>query len=560
LIHSAAGGTGLALTQLALHAGARVIGTASPWKWPYLQKLGVKDLYSSRTLDFVEGVKKLTGGRGVDIVVNSLTGDFIPGGMQVLCAGGKFIEIGKAEIWSPEQVSAVRRDISYVFADLVEVNKDRPELIREMLVEVLGKFASGDLRPLPVQRYPISHVQEAFRFMQQARHIGKIVLQHDAGDLKNWIRGDGVYLISGGTKGLGLLTGEWLVSEGARHLVLLSRSGIGAAERVRVERLESLGATVRIVSADVSDEASVSGVLEGINQPLLGVVHAAGLLSDGMISNQTPLKLSEVYGPKVKGAFVLDKLTRGRGLDFFIMYSSAASMLGSPGQLNYCGANAFLDSLAYYRRSCGETGTVINWGAWSGSGMASRLEESGRKPGVRGVELIDPETGLMYLSLLLRRNVVQSGVIGLRWDEMEISASDPFYERMQSAKVVPGSKAERSVKAELRLSDPSEREAKLRAYVLQQVLMVLGITESAGLGGEKGFFDLGMDSLTIMELRNILQRNLEIKIGTDVVFDYPSPDKLAGYIASKMPELFNSRQQTNNSIENKNPIENTNNN
>ena len=352
LIHAATGGVGLAAVQLAQQAGAVVFGTAgSLKKRALLRSLGVAHVMNSRTLDFANEILAITEGKGVDIVLNALADDFITKSFSVLADNGRFLEIGKRGIWTHEQVAAFNPTLSYYPYDLADVTRERPQMIGEMWQYLRPQFEHGELQPLPVQDFPISEAIKAFRFMSQARHVGKIVILPE--EAAPMVRADATYLITGGLGGLGLALARGLVERGARHLVLVGRSGLTDRARVVLEELIAAGAEVITIQADVSEASDVQRVLTQIAAnmpPLRGVIHGAGVLADGRLLDQTWEQFEAVMRPKILGAINLDKFTRGRPLDFFVCFSAGAALLGSPGQCNYSAANAFMDGLAHARR------------------------------------------------------------------------------------------------------------------------------------------------------------------------------------------------------------------
>ena len=364
LVHAAAGGVGLSAIQVARAAGAEVYGTAgSAEKQDYVRRLGVRAVFSSRSADFEAGLMEATGGQGVDIVLNSLTGEFIPASLRVLRPGGTFLEIGKAEIWSADRVAAVNPNVRYTPFDLGEVMLTDLDLIEAMFQALLAGLGAGTLAPLPVRAFDLTDARSAFRFMAQARHFGKIVLRMPRPASRVVA---GAYIVTGGTGGLGVRVAQHLAERGVRHLILAARS---EPERSRVSAADALraaGTRVEVVRADVGTADGVARLLAAVDAagvPLSGIVHAAGVLDDGVIREQTPDRFERVMSPKVDGAWLLDRMTRGRGLEQFVMFSSVASLLGSPGQANYAAANGFLDGLAHRRHARGRTSDEHQLGA-----------------------------------------------------------------------------------------------------------------------------------------------------------------------------------------------------
>ena len=358
LIHAGAGGVGLAAIQLAQRAGAEVFATAgSDEKRAYLRSLGVAHVFSSRTLEFAREVRERTAGRGVDVVLNCLAGEFIEQSLGLVAPGGRFLEIGRTGIWSAERVNARYPGIGYHAIDLGQDYDARPQLIRPMLVELLQAVTSGELRVLPIRTFDSSETDAAFRFMAQARHIGKLVItQPWAADADApLVREDRTYWVTGGLTGLGLAVARWLVDRGARHLLLMGRRPPDSTAQATIQELEAQGARVIVAQGDVSVERDVrtahARAREAGAPPFAGVIHAAGALDNAEIQNQSLERYAHVFAGKIDGAWLLDRVTSSEPLDFFVLFSSAASLLGSAGQSNHCAANAYLDAFAYARRA-----------------------------------------------------------------------------------------------------------------------------------------------------------------------------------------------------------------
>jgi len=355
LVHAAAGGVGMAAVQLARHFGAEVFATASSPKWAAVKALGVEEdrIASSRDLGFRDRFLEVTGGAGVDVVLDALAGEFVDASLELLPRGGRFIEMGKADVRVPEVVARDHADVKYRSFDMFEAG---PERIQQMLRDVIALFEQGVLSHSPIRTWDVRRGAEAFRFLREGRNIGKVVLTVPAP-----LDPDGTVLITGGTGGLGTVFARHLARQhGARRLLLVSRRG-PAAEGVPelVGELEGLGCQVRVAACDVADRDQLAGLLGSLVHPLTAVVHAAGVLDDGLVESLTAEQLLRVMRPKVDAAVHLHELTAGMELSAFVVFSSVAALIGSPGQGNYAAANAFLDALAAHRLAEGLPATSL---------------------------------------------------------------------------------------------------------------------------------------------------------------------------------------------------------
>ena len=373
LVHAASGGVGLAAVQLARQRGAVVFATASAYKRATVYQMGVNYVYDSRSTDFADQILADTDGAGVDVVLNSLTNEgFIAATVRATARGGRFAEIAKRDIWTREQMAEARPDIEYEIMALDGLMVHEPERIRQLLGQLSDGMASGEISPLPVEVYPLTEAKSAFRRMQQARHVGKIVL---AMPKPLQPRGDRSYLITGGLGALGLHTAAYLAQLGAGDIVLTGRRLPDiAAQRAIADITERYRCRIHTFTADLGDESQIRTLLERIKEdlpPLGGVAHLAGVLDDALLAQQSLERFRTTLAPKAFGAWHLHRLTKNDDLDFFILYSSLSSVLGSPGQANYATANAALDGLVAYRNAQGLPATGVNWGPWARGGMAS---------------------------------------------------------------------------------------------------------------------------------------------------------------------------------------------
>ncbi len=538
LVHAGAGGVGMAAVQLARHLGAEVFATASPAKWQALRSLGLDDghIASSRTLEFGKCFSDRTGGRGMDVVLNSLSGEFVDASLDLLTEGGRFIEMGKTDIRDPNEISEARLGVSYRAFDLMEAGPDR---IAEMLGELRQLFGAGVLGPSPVRAWDIRKAPEAFRFMSQARHTGKIILT-----TPTHADSRGTVLITGGTGVLGALVARHLVSRyGMRHLLLVSRRGGDAegADTLRAE-LESLGAEVRIVARDVSRRQDVEELLGSIPEmhPLCGVIHAAGMLEDGLIGSLTLESLDRVLAPKVDAAWYLHELTEHMDLSMFVLFSSAAAAFGSPSQGNYAAANAFLDSLASRRRARGLPAQSLAWGLWEqASEMTGGLSEADRlrmrRSGLR--HALSSEEGLELFDGVLSAGEALTLPIPLDLEALHAQARMGalpalFGDLVRAPTRRPGDLGG-SLARRLAAVPEAEREDVVIQLVRAQVAIVLGHASPEAIDMQRTFKELGFDSLTAVEFRNRLNATMGLRLPATLVFDYPTAAAVSSHLVGE---------------------------
>ncbi|WP_308404869.1 type I polyketide synthase [Streptomyces sp. 35G-GA-8] len=538
LIHAGAGGVGMAAIQVARHLGAEVFATASEGKWEVLRSLGVADdhIASSRTTDFEAAFAGVTGGEGVDVVLNSLAGEFVDASLRLVGSGGRFLEMGKTDI---RDAAELPEGLDYQAFDLGWVG---PEGIQRMLVELGELFERGVLEPLPVRSWDVRRARDAFRFMSMARHVGKIVLTMPP----VW-NPEGTVLITGGTGGLGGVLARHLVAEhGVRHLVLTSRRGVaapGAAELAA--ELRTLGAEVSVAACDVADREALAELLASLpsDHPLTAVVHTAGVLDDGVIGSLTPERLAAVLRPKVDAAWNLHELTQDLDLAAFVVYSSTAGVMGSPGQANYAGGNTFLDALAAYRRAQGLPALSLAWGAWEqGVGMTSTLEDHDvrRVSGASGMPLLSVAQGLALFDAATASDEALIVPLSIGGGAVPAAAGVPALLR---GLVRTGRRAAKSGGAGVSRAGLVERLAALREnerprlltdLVRAEAAVVLAHSSPEAIAVEREFRQLGFDSLTAVELRNRLASATGLTLPATLIFDYPTPARLAAYLLDEL--------------------------
>ncbi len=533
LIHAGAGGVGQAAIQIARHLGAQVYATAHPSKHGVLEGLGVPrgHIASSRTLDFGAAFGAATGGQGMDVVLNCLTGPFIDASLDLLARGGRFVEIGKTDVRSPAQIAVTHPGIGY---HPVDVSVMAPERLNATLTTVAGMFAAGVLQPLPITSYGLAQAVRAFRDMSQARHTGKIVLLPPA-----VFDPQGTVLITGGTGTLGAVFAEHLVrGYGVRHLLLVSRSGAAAAGAGELhQRLTGLGAQVTISACDVSDPGQLGALLEAIpaRHRLSAVIHAAAVLDDAVIGELTGEQLETVLAAKADAAWHLHHLTRDAELDAFVVFSSAAGVMGNAGQANYAAANAFCDALAYHRRHRHQA-TSLAWGYWQGTGLTAQLSSTEQTRLTRGgLVPISTDHGLALFDAALSQQQpylipcpVNASALARQARQQTLPAilSALTRARPQAATAA----GPNTLAAQLAAQTPDKQLHTLTTLVTTATATVLAHPDPGALDTERPFKDLGIDSLTALELRNTLTTQTGLSLPATVIFDQPTPAALASHI------------------------------
>jgi len=476
------------------------------------------------------------------VVLNSLPGEYITRSLAILTAYGRFVEIGKTDIYQnkPLGLFPFRNNLSYFALDLERVCRERPALVRSLLMELMAMFKQGSLKPLPHNVFLVEDAANAFRYMARRKNIGKVVLSFSFAESKKSAdrstapRADATYLITGGHGGLGLRVARWLVEKGARHLALLSRSGASIAAQEVVTELAAKGAAVTTIQADISNESEVAQALSQIHDtmpPLRGIIHAAGVLDDHLLMNLDAESFRRVLAPKVLGAWNLHKLTGDLPLDFFVVFSSVASILGSPGQANYAAANAFLDGLAHDRRSHGLPCLSINWGPWAEVGMAARASSS-RGPASRVMHPLAPEQALAALDRLFEKSgPAQAVAISVDWAQLARTLngqqppaiiSDLIREKVRPA----AAKSARQSGPRLSLQEvlaatPARRHAMLLAHVQKSLAQVMAL-DAPELDPEESLSNLGLDSLLALELQHSLEESLSLKLPIELLMGMPS--------------------------------------
>lgn len=557
LIHGAAGGVGIAAIQLAKWIGAEIYVTAgSEEKQDFLRLLGVENIFHSRSLSFADEILAQTDGKGVDVVLNSLAGEAINSNFRVLKPFGRFLELGKRDFYENTKIGLrpFRNNISYFGIDADQLMQCCPELTRSLFAEVMSLFNDGLLHPLPFHVFEAENIVDAFRYMQQARQIGKIVITYRNG-ISNVhspepanrqhleLRADGSYLVTGGLGGFGLRTAEWLADKGARNLVLISRSGPSSEEaKAAIVRLKNQGVKVDAVSCDVTDRHALAAVLTQIDKtlpPLKGIVHAATVINDGLIRNMDAELIRSVLAPKALGAYYLHEMTLDAPLDFFVLFSSATTLFGNPGQGNYVAANACLEALAKNRRPAGLVATCVRWGAIEDVGFLARNEKiKDALQNRMGGSTIHSSIALDILEDMLVANRSGLGVMELDWNALcrfLPSADTPkFSDLARHAGDNQGTEGNAdSMQRMLEELSDAELLSTIIELLQGEVGEILQISPDK-IDPTRSMYDMGLDSLMGVELVAALESRFGTRLPVMALSQSPTIAKLAEKIIEQL--------------------------
>ncbi|HEX9922937.1 MAG TPA: thioester reductase domain-containing protein, partial [Anaerolineae bacterium] len=550
LIHAGSGGVGQAAIQIAQDLGLEIFATAgTPEKRAFLRDQGIQHVFDSRSLDFADDVMRVTQGRGVDAVLNSLAGDFIPKNISVLAPFGRYLEIGKVDIYNNSKIGLepLRNNISVFIIDLAQLMEHKPADFATILEVLRLKFEQKVYRALPHTVFPITQALEAFRYMAAGKHIGKNVLSFQADEIPvgriteegQLFRSGASYLISGGAGGFGLEVAKWMARQGARHLVLLTRSGPpDDAARADIEQLRSAGIDVVDARGDVTRPADVERVVQAIQMrsaPLAGVIHSAMVLNDDLIVDLDEIGFNRAFLPKLVGAWNLHQATLDIALDVFICFSSISSMVGTIKQANYSAGNAFLDTLAHYRRARGLSALTINWGALSGAGFVARNQDTARYLETTGLSPLPVVEALQTLRDILPLDGTQLGIARINWTELSkylggVAHSNVFSGLTQQETAVP---ADSSTMTHIIAAAPPNRLPLVEQFISQAVAAVLSI-DGSQIDPETSLPQLGLDSLMSIELINSVNTRLNLNLAVSDVLGGSTMRDLAVILLDKI--------------------------
>jgi polyketide synthase 5 len=535
LIHSGTGGVGQAAIAIARAAGAEIFATAgSDGRRQLLRDMGIEHVYDSRTVEFADQIRADTDGYGVDIVLNSVTGAAQLAGIKLLALGGRFVEIGKLDIYGDTKLGLFpfRRNLAFWGVDLGLMSVSHPRQVSEILSTVYRLTDEGVL-PMPEStHYPLAEAATAIRVMSAAGHTGKLILDIPQAGRSSVVlppeqapvfRRDGSYVITGGLGGLGLFLAEKMAAAGAGRIVLSSRSEPTVKALETIELVRSIGSDVvvecgDIAQADTAQRLVATATATGL--PLRGVLHAAAVVEDATLTNITDELIDSDWAPKVYGAWNLHEATASAPLDWFCSFSSAAALLGSPGQGAYAAANSWLDAFTHWRRAQGLPATAIAWGAWGEIGRGAGFAEG------TGAA-ITPDEGAYAFESLLRHDRAYTGyspLIGTPWIA-SFAERSKFLEMFKSA----GEKRSGSSKLRAELADLAldEWPTRLRRLLSEQIGLIL----RRNIDPDHPLSEYGLDSLGNLELRTHIEAQTGVRITSA---DITTVRGLADYLFEKL--------------------------
>ncbi len=551
LIHAGAGGVGIAAIHIAKALGAEVHVTASRPKHDFLESLGVHAVYDSRSTGFYSEVMRATDGWGVDVLVNSLAGAKLTQGLKALAPCGRFVEIGKADLYRNKRIGLklLADNISYFAVDIDRLLRQKPDLMGRTLAGAAALIASERFAPHPYTVYPIAEVREAIWALSRAEQIGKIVLSMEgtvrlAPPAALALPPDGAYLIAGGTSGFGLEVARFLAERGARHLTLVSRSGLKTdADRGVVAELTRSGVTVQILEADISDPEEARRVVAKTHSestPLKGVFQSTLVLDDGLVKEMSAAQFIAPLMPKIQGTWNLHRATLGLPVEHFVSFSSVASLYGTPGQGNYAAANAFLDSFAVYRRAMGLPASTVNWGVLGGVGFVARSKKVRDFLGNHGWGALSVREAESVLEKVLLEAPVNIGAMKADWralgETFQNSGGSYRFEalhREADKEMVSAGESGQDLLGRVLALPPEKRGGVLREAVAQMLSKILGVAKDK-IDIATPITQMGLDSLMANQIRSWLTTQTGVEFSLMQVMQGPTVEELAEEIVQKL--------------------------
>ncbi len=547
LLHTASSSLGLAMVGLADRAGARVIATSDTEdKRSRLRSMGVELVADSSSLGFRDDVLRWTDGRGVDLVVSNLAGDLRATTMELVTGGGDFIDVTRGARSREEVVplSCLRSGVCFRRVELGEALGGPSSLGTEL--EEVGRLLSEDWnRAFPSRTVPASAVEEAFEALSGEGVTGKLVVDVATAMVTlerrarvPAARPDATYLVTGGFGGVGLSMLTWLADQGARNIVVLSRSGPSTPNALEtVSALEARGCRVISTCVDIADSAGLSDALGNTLRelpPPRGLVHCAGVLRDQDFESMDAASVTAVMGPKALGCLNLHRILSSYELDFFVCYSSIAGTLGNAGQFNYAAANGFLHGLVSHRRRLGLAGTCLALGPVAGTGMATRDAGVAERLRGAGLAFMPVEQVLDLMHEAITQGWVSFDAVAIDWNVWHQRASRSMRRRL--AEIVSeeaGLDSTETLRSELEQLAPTERRVAMFQIVTDIVARVLRISPSR-IDALANLKDLGIDSLMATELHAAIVQRTGVRLRSLYLTRGPSLEDMADAITTAL--------------------------
>ncbi|MBN4061715.1 SDR family NAD(P)-dependent oxidoreductase [Bacteroidales bacterium AH-315-I05] len=555
LIHAAAGGVGIAAIHIANAIGAEIYATVSTQKKrDYIESIGVKpeNIMNSRTLSFADEVMEKTGGKGVDVVLNSLSGEAIFKSVRCLSAYGRFVEIGKTDIYRNSKLGLqpFGNNLTYFGVDVDRLFEQKKEFGGKLFQDSIDYFVNHKFTPHPVTVFPIGKLADAFQYMGGARHIGKVIVSMEgevdiAPPQEITFKEDGTYLITGGASGFGLAVANWMTTKGCKNLVLLSRSGTKTEEEAAVvQKMRDEGVNVALAKGSVCDQSDIDRIFKEIADtmpPLKGIQHAAMVLDDGSIPEINHDRYMKVFIPKAVGCWMLHEKTKDMDLDHFVSYSSISAIYGNPGQVSYVGANSFLDNFSHWRRAQGLPATTVNWGVIGDVGFVARSGNVGGLLYKQGWKAFNLYQATGVLEQMLLNNPVQRVATDSDWEMIGSffphSAKSSRFAHLVNEKEMNASGAggtgDGALKSTLLEAKADEQVGILMDQLKDTFARVLGTTANK-LDATEPVTKYGLDSLMANQIRNWVQSNIAIDYSMMKIMRGPTMEEMATQIIEEL--------------------------
>jgi len=546
LIHAATGGVGQAAIQVARHRGATILATAgNSSKKQFLRSQGIDHVMDSRSLNFAEDVLSATNGRGVDVILNSLAGKFIDKNLSVLAPFGRYVEIGKKDIYEnrPLGMEAFKDNISFFVIDLGQMITHGRHILAELFDQVTTLLGQGVYTPLKHKVFPLDQAKEAFHYMTRAKHMGKVILSFDK-DVVQVISNcrpgalfssDATYLITGGAAGVGLELARWMGNQGARHLLLISRSGPHSSKDHQIiARLKEKKIQVTDARCDITDLDRLNEIIRNIDTnkaPLKGIFHCAAILEDEFITDLPASRVMTVMGPKILGAWNLHTATRNSDLNFFVSFSSVSSITGSVRQGNYAAANSFLDAFSHYLRYRSIPAITVNFGPIKGAGMIQRNEQLQQYIEQTGLGFLEIKEVWQIISQLLTIDTPQVMASPIDWSKLshlsDFIGQAPLFSKVR--KSIENQDREATLYTRLSNMPRDKRLPEMEDFLTRQIADVFG-SEMSQIDQQTPINKLGLDSLMAVEVMNRVESAVQRSIPLSRLLAGPTISELAGLI------------------------------